>query len=110
MDTRRGMEEKVEKPSRERVAPIRPERRDGKKENLRNTAITGFRFEEYIKDFSSELQEKAKQRRTKEVSPQLAAENDVELSEDILEAVSGEGEGREGNSRLIHDVGYIENL
>ena len=46
-------------------------------------------FEEYIKDLSPELQEKARQCKTKEELNALLAENEVELSEDALSAVAG---------------------
>ena len=46
-------------------------------------------LEKYIGDLSSELQEKARQCKTKEELNALLAENDVELSEDALQAVAG---------------------
>ncbi len=46
-------------------------------------------IEKYISELSPELQEKAKACQTKEELLALAAENDVELSEDALQAVSG---------------------
>ena len=48
-----------------------------------------FNLEEYIKDFSPELQEKARQCKTKDELMQLAAENDLEIPEDALESVAG---------------------
>ena len=46
-------------------------------------------FEKYIKDLSPELQEKARACKTKEELNAFIAENDLELPEDALEAVSG---------------------
>ena len=48
-----------------------------------------FDFEEYIKDLSPELQEKARACKTKDELMQLAAENDLEIPEEALEAVAG---------------------
>ena len=48
-----------------------------------------FNLEEYIKDYSPELQEKARQCKTKDELMQLAAENDLEIPEEALEAVAG---------------------
>ena len=48
-----------------------------------------FDFEEYIKDLSPELQEKAKDCKSKEELMELVADNDIEISEDALEAVAG---------------------
>ena len=47
------------------------------------------KFEEYIKDLSPELQQKARQCKTKDELLQLAAENGLEIPEDALEAVAG---------------------
>ena len=47
------------------------------------------KLENLISDLSPELQEKARACATKEELLKLAAESDVELSEDALEAVSG---------------------
>ncbi len=49
------------------------------------------KLEKYISDLSPELQEKARACKTKEELLELAAENDVELSDDALEAVTGGG-------------------
>ena len=46
-------------------------------------------FEKYISELPKELQEKARQCKTKEEFNTLIAENDVELSDDALEMVSG---------------------
>ncbi len=46
-------------------------------------------LEKYISELSPELQEKAKNCKTEEELMKLAAENDLELSEDALQAVSG---------------------
>ena len=46
-------------------------------------------FEKYIGELSPEMQEKARQCKTMEELNVLLAENDVELSEDALEAVAG---------------------
>ena len=46
-------------------------------------------FERYIGELSPELQEKARQCKNMQELNALIAENDVELSDDALEAVSG---------------------
>ena len=46
-------------------------------------------LEKYISELSPELQEKARACQTTEELTELAAQNDVELSEDALQAVSG---------------------
>ena len=46
-------------------------------------------FEKYIGDLSPELQEKARQCKTKEDLNAFIEENDLELPEDALEAVAG---------------------
>ena len=46
-------------------------------------------LEKYIGELSPELQEKARQCKTKEELNALLAENDAELSEDALQAVAG---------------------
>ena len=48
-----------------------------------------FDFEEYIKDLSPELQEKARQCKTKDELMQLVAEEDIEIPMDALEGVAG---------------------
>ena len=50
------------------------------------------KFSEYLKDLPPELQEKAKGIKSREELNEFLSENDVELPEDVLEAVSG-GEG-----------------
>ena len=47
------------------------------------------KLENYIKDLSPELQEKARACNSLEELTQLAAENDLELPEEALELVSG---------------------
>ena len=47
------------------------------------------KYREYIKDLSPELQEKAKGIKTQEELNEFLSENDIELPEDALEAVSG---------------------
>ena len=46
-------------------------------------------FEKYIKDLSPELQEKARQCKTKDELLQLAADEDMEIPMDALESVAG---------------------
>ena len=46
-------------------------------------------IEKYIGDLSPEMQEKARECKTKEELNAFLAENDVELSEDALQAVAG---------------------
>ena len=48
-----------------------------------------FNLEEYIKDYSPELQEKARQCKTKEELLELAADEDMEIPMDALEGVAG---------------------
>ena len=50
------------------------------------------KYSEYLKDLPPELQEKAKNIKTREELTAFLSDNDVELPEDVLEAVSG-GEG-----------------
>ena len=47
------------------------------------------KFSEYLKDLPPELQEKAKNIKTMEELNEFLSENDIELPEDALEAVSG---------------------
>ena len=47
------------------------------------------KYENYIKDLSPELQEKARACKSLEELAELAAENDAELPEDALEMVAG---------------------
>ena len=47
------------------------------------------KFEKYLKDLSPELQEKARACRTIDELSDFAAENDIELSDDLLKAVAG---------------------
>ena len=49
------------------------------------------KFSEYLKDLPPELQEKAKDIKTNEELMEFLSENDVELPEDVLEAVAGGG-------------------
>ena len=46
-------------------------------------------FEKYIKDLSPELQEKARECKTKEELNAFIAENEIELPDEALELVSG---------------------
>ena len=58
------------------------------------------KFSEYLKDLPPELQEKAKDIKTQEELLEFLSDNDVEIPEDALDAVSG-GNGcsnSEGNS------------
>ena len=48
-------------------------------------------MEKYISNLSPELQEKARACKSIDELKELISENDIELSEDILEAVSGGG-------------------
>jgi len=48
-----------------------------------------FNLEEYIKDLSPELQEKARQCKTKDELLELAADEDMEIPMDALEGVAG---------------------
>ena len=54
-------------------------------------------LEKYITELSPELQEKARQCNDMEELNKLIAENDVELSDDVLEAVAGGGSCSDGN-------------
>ena len=47
------------------------------------------KYKEYLKDLPPELQEKAKDIKTQEELLEFLSDNDVELPEDALEAVSG---------------------
>ena len=47
------------------------------------------KFKDYLKDLPPELQEKAKDIKTREELTAFLSDNDVELPEDALEAVSG---------------------
>ena len=49
------------------------------------------KFENYIKDLSPELQEKARECKTTEELNEFLVENEIELTEDALEMVSGGG-------------------
>ena len=51
--------------------------------------MTREELEKYISELSPEMQEKARQCKTMEELQAMLAENDVELSEDALEAVAG---------------------
>ena len=51
--------------------------------------MANINIEDYMKDLSPELQEKARACKDKNELMELAAENDIELSEDALEAVAG---------------------
>ena len=47
------------------------------------------KFKDYLKDLPPELQEKAKDIKTREELTAFLSDNDVELPEDVLESVSG---------------------
>ena len=47
------------------------------------------KYKDYLKDLSPELQEKAKDIKTQEELLEFLSDNDVELPEDVLDAVSG---------------------
>ena len=49
------------------------------------------KYKDYLKDLPPELQEKAKDIKTNEELMEFLSDNDVELPEDVLEAVSGGG-------------------
>ena len=49
------------------------------------------KYKEYLKDLPPELQEKAKDIKTQEELLEFLSDNDVELPEDALDAVSGGG-------------------
>lgn len=51
--------------------------------------MTNFSIDDFIKDISPELQEKARACKSREEVLELAAEEDIELSDEALEAVSG---------------------
>ena len=55
------------------------------------------KYKDYLKDLPPELQEKAKDIKTNEELLEFLSDNDVELPEDALEAVSG-GNGCDGES------------
>ena len=50
------------------------------------------KYSEYLKDLPPELQEKAKNIKTRDELNEFLSDNDIELPENVLEAVSG-GEG-----------------
>ena len=47
------------------------------------------KYKEYLKDLPPELQEKAKDIKTNEELMEFLSDNDIELPEDVLDAVSG---------------------
>ena len=49
------------------------------------------KMSKYLKSLSPELQEKAKNIKTQEQLEEFLSDNDIELPEDVLEAVSGGG-------------------
>ena len=71
-----------------------------------------FNLEEYIKDLSPELQEKARACKTKDELMQLAAENDLEIPEEALEAVAGgcTSEGCEHSFQQTERIGMLPYL
>ena len=81
------------------------------------------KYSEYLKDLPPELQEKAKDIKTREELTAFLSDNDVELPEDALEAVSGgcdsgpcchdhpaEEETFEGNNVENHSWGYFRRI
>ena len=71
-----------------------------------------FDFEEYIKDLSPELQEKARQCKTKDELLQLAADEDMEIPMDALEGVAGgcTSEGCEHSFQETERIGMLPYL
>ena len=71
-----------------------------------------FNLEEYIKDLSPELQEKARACKTKDELLELAAENDLEIPEEALEAVAGgcTSEGCEHSFQETERIGMLPYL
>ena len=71
-----------------------------------------FNLEEYIKDLSPELQEKARACKTKDELLELAAENGLEIPEDALEAVAGgcTSEGCEHSFQETERIGMLPYL
>ena len=66
------------------------------------------KFEKYIKDLSPELQEKARQCKTKEDLDAFIAENELELPEEALELVAGGGGcGTHEYNWWMHDRGML---
>ena len=66
------------------------------------------KFREFIKDLPQELQEKAKGIKTSDELNEFLSENDIELPEDALEAVSGgcgEPEGKQIFPNACPDCG-----
>lgn len=55
--------------------------------------MSDFNIDDSIKDLSPELQKKAKECKSVEEAMALAAENDIEVSNDVLEQISGGGCG-----------------
>ena len=71
-----------------------------------------FNLEEYIKDLSSELQEKARACKTKNELLELAADEDMEIPMDALEGVAG-GCTTEGCEHIFQEterIGMLPNL
>ena len=66
-------------------------------------------FEKYIEGLSPELQEKARECKTKDELMQLAAENDLEIPEEALEAVAGgcTSEGCEHSFQQTERIGML---
>ena len=69
-------------------------------------------FEKYIEGLSPELQEKARECKTKDELMQLAAENDLEIPEEALEAVAGgcTSEGCEHSFQQTERIGMLPYL
>ncbi len=71
-----------------------------------------FNLEEYIKDLSPELQEKARACKTKNELLELAADEDMEIPMDALEGVAG-GCTTEGCEHIFQEterIGMLPNL
>ena len=65
-------------------------------------------LEKYISDLSPELQEKARQCKDMDELNKLLAENDVELSDDALEAVAGGAGCSDSNLSQGDSVNYFK--
>ncbi|MBO6141315.1 MAG: hypothetical protein J6O40_05910 [Ruminococcus sp.] len=62
------------------------------------------KFEKYLKDLSPELQEKARECKTKEELNAFIAENEIELPEEALEMVAGGGCSQSDPSKNQGDI------
>ena len=66
-----------------------------------------FDLEDYIKDLSPELQEKARACKTKDELLELAADEDMEIPDDALEAVAGGCSSGGGEPMDAHEGGGL---